>query len=74
MEKIIFLKLSSPKIALSRIRSRVAQGGHAVRKADVVRRFTQGWDNFEKHYRDLADRWVIYDASGPIPVLLTEQP
>lgn len=71
--EIVFLKLSSPQLSLSRIASRVAQGGHNVPKADALRRFTRGWMNFEEHYRELADHWWVYDASGPVPILLDEQ-
>ena len=71
--EIVFLKLSDPQLSLSRIASRVAQGGHDVPKADALRRFSRGWNNFQEHYRGLADKWWVYDASGPIPVLLDEQ-
>ena len=72
--EIVFLKLDSPKLSLSRIATRVAQGGHDVPKADVLRRFERGWRNFEGHYQNLANEFTVYDASGPAPVLLTSHP
>lgn len=72
--EIVFLKLDSPKLSLSRIAARVAQGGHDVPKADALRRFERGWHNFERHYRALANEFTVYDASGPAPVLLTSHP
>jgi predicted ABC-type ATPase len=72
--EIVFLKLDSPTLSLSRIAARVAQGGHDVPKADVLRRFERGWRNFERHYSALADEFTVYDASGPAPVLLTSYP
>jgi len=48
----------------------VKQGGHNVRRDDVLRRFERGWRNFERHYRPLADAWTIYDNSGDKPRLL----
>lgn len=72
--EIVFLKLDSPKLSLSRIAARVAQGGHNVPKADVLRRFERGWRNFERHYCFLADEFTVYDASGPTPVLLRSHP
>jgi len=65
--EIIFLRLASPRLALRRIAARVKQGGHHVSRADVLRRFTRGWANFEKSYRPLADQWTIYDNSGNSP-------
>ena len=66
---IVYLKLSSSRLALRRIAARVRQGGHNVPKADVLRRFV-GWDNFQRVYRSLADRWAVYHNSGCAPQLL----
>lgn len=72
--EIIFLRLDSPKLSLSRIATLVAQGGHDVPKADVLRRFDRGLKNFNEHYAPLADEWTLYDASGPTPLLLAAHP
>lgn len=71
--EIIFLRLPSPRIALRRIAARVKQGGHDVPRADVVRRFVRGWDNFQIAYRSIADTWTVYDNSGDAPRLLEAQ-
>ncbi len=68
--ELIFLKLRSIRLALARVKARVAQGGHHVPAAVVRRRFRLGWRNFEQVYRSLVDHWELYDNSGPIPVLL----
>jgi len=68
--EIVFLRLSSPQLALRRTAARVRQGGHNVPRADVLRRFTRSWENFKRHYRPLADRWEVYDNSRRIPRLL----
>src|SRR5207244_3234779 len=39
--ELIYLRLSSPRLALRRIAARVKQGGHNVPRADVLRRFTR---------------------------------
>lgn len=70
----MFLKLDTPALSLNRIATRVAQGGHNVPKPDVLRRFERGLKNFEDHYKDLANEWTTFDASGPIPVLLKTHP
>jgi predicted ABC-type ATPase len=71
--RIIYLRLSSPRLALHRIASRVAQGGHNIPHRDVLRRFQRSWDNFLQVYRPLADEWALYDNSGEKPVLIEEQ-
>ena len=61
--EIIFLRLSSPSLALQRIQNRVIQGGHNVSEIAVLRRFHRGWKNFRDDYRALADEWTVYDNS-----------
>jgi predicted ABC-type ATPase len=68
--EIVYLRISSPQLALRRIAARVKQGGHNVPRRDVLRRFTRSRNNFEKHYRLLADTWSVYDNSGSTPKLL----
>jgi predicted ABC-type ATPase len=72
--EIIYLRVSSPRIALRRIAARVRQGGHNVPRRDVLRRFTRSWNNFANHYRLLADVWSVYDNSGASPRLLEQGP
>jgi predicted ABC-type ATPase len=68
--EIVYLKISSPGLALRRIAARVKQGGHNVPRADVLRRFNRSWINFQNSYRLLADAWSVYDNSGRTPKLL----
>ena len=68
--EIVYLRLRSTQLALRRIAARVRQGGHNVPRADVVRRFSRGWENFQRIYRSLADSWAVYDNSGDKPKIL----
>ena len=68
--EMVFLRVSSVPLLLRRITVRVKQGGHDVPRADVSRRFSRGWENFETAYKPLADTWEVYDNSGDRPVLL----
>ena len=68
--KLIFLSLPSAELALTRVKTRVAQGGHDVPKTVVRRRFDAGLRNFEALYRPIVDSWVLYDNSGPVPQVL----
>ena len=72
--QIVYLRLGSPGLALRRIAARVKQGGHHVPRADVLRRFSRSWHNFQAAYRPLADAWAVYDNSGLTPQLLDQQP
>ena len=68
--EVVYLRLRSTQLALRRIAARVQQGGHNVPRADVVRRFSRGWENFQRVYRPLADSWAVYDNSGDEPKIL----
>jgi predicted ABC-type ATPase len=68
--EIVYLRISSPQLALRRIAARVRQGGHNVPRRDVLRRFTRSWQNFTRNYRVLSDAWSVYDNSGSTPKLL----
>ena len=70
--EVIYLRLDTPEMAIARVRRRVAEGGHSIPEPIIIRRFHAGLRNFESIYRDLADRWALYDNSGAAPVLLSE--
>lgn len=60
---IFFVWVPSAALALSRIRKRVAKGGHNVPESDVRRRFDRSIRNFLLYYRPLADSWILFDNS-----------
>ena len=66
--KLIFLSLPSANLAVARVTSRVAQGGHFVPEPVMRRRFDIGLRNFESIYRVLVSSWALYDNSGSVPI------
>jgi len=70
---IFFLWIPDADLAVSRIKSRVAQGGHDVPIRDVLRRFNRSIWNFFKLYESFADSWMLFDNAGPIPILIAER-
>ncbi|MCE2484101.1 MAG: zeta toxin family protein [Desulfurellaceae bacterium] len=58
---LLFLWLSSPELAISRVAARVQQGGHHVQEEIVRRRYQRGLQNFFKLYRPIVDSWVLFD-------------
>ena len=59
-----YIWLSSVDLALSRIRARVAQGGHDVPAPIVERRYHRGIRNLFDLYLPLCDTWTVVDNSG----------
>jgi predicted ABC-type ATPase len=70
--RLIFLSLPDPDVAIARVATRVAQGGHNVGTAIIRRRFVTGLRNFQDVYIHLVDRWWWYDNSGSVPQLISE--
>ena len=67
---LCFLALPTADAAVARVAERVRQGGHDIPEKVIRRRFAAGLRNFEQHYRDCVDDWVLYDNSGATPVML----
>jgi predicted ABC-type ATPase len=69
---IFFLWVPEADLVVSRIKNRVAQGGHDVPIRDVLRRFDRSIANFFKLYQPLADSWMLFDNAGLTPLLIAE--
>ena len=67
---MIFLMLQNVEIAIERVATRVAQGGHDVPKMVIRRRYIAGLRNFNEIYKGLVDVWTLYDNSGEVPMKL----
>ena len=67
---IFFLWIPNTELALSRIKDRVASGGHDVPAVDVRRRFHRGLYNFLKLYKPLADTWLLFNNADSVPHLI----
>lgn len=70
---IFFLWIPNAELALSRIKDRVASGGHDVPVIDVRRRFQRGLYNFFAYYRQLADTWLLFNNADAVPQLIARE-
>lgn len=64
---IVYSWLRSPSLAVSRVRRRVREGGHAVPPETIVRRYGRSAWNLLNLYIPLATTWRVYDNSGQAP-------
>ena len=64
--KLYFLKLSSPEIAIARVKQRVAMGGHHIPEDAIRRRFHSGLRNLTGVYEPLVNVSQSW-ASGESP-------
>ncbi len=70
---IIYTFVDTPDVCVTRIQTRVKNGGHPVPQEDVIRRFTRSKQNFWNIYKELADHWVLYYNGGDDIVPVAEQ-
>lgn len=70
--KLFFLRLTSPELAIARVRQRVREGGHNIPEPVIRRRFTAGLHNFDTLYKPLVDEWALFDNSSGEPLLIEE--
>jgi len=70
---IFFLWIPSPRLAVSRVKDRVEQGGHDVPVSDIKRRFSRSMERFFHDYRLLADRWILFNNAGPKPEIIARK-
>ena len=67
---LFFLWIPTVRLALTRVRTRILQGGHDVPESVVRRRFDRSIRNFLQHYRAPGDSWMLLDNSGTPPILI----
>ena len=64
------LSLPNDDIAVQRVASRVAQGGHSIPELVIRRRFKAGLHNFHTRYSKVVDSWALYDSYVRPPKLI----
>lgn len=69
---LVFLWLSSAELAIERVAGRVRNGGHNIPDDVVRRRYAAGIRNLFDLYQAVTTSWVVYNSSGPQPVLVAE--
>ena len=67
---LVFLRLRPVRLAISRVKMRVIQGGHHIPASVVRRRFHLDLQNFHELYCPIVSRWRLYDNSDDSPRLL----
>jgi predicted ABC-type ATPase len=61
---LLYFWLSSPQLAMARVKQRVESGGHDIPEPDIYRRYERSIRNLNQVYLPLADVWMVFDNSG----------
>ena len=70
---LVYLWLSSPLLAIARVKKRARYGGHSIPEEVIRRRYDKGLRNLFQLYLPLADEWQVYDNSSADPVIIAER-
>ena len=60
---LIYFWLNSVELAISRVKKRVASGGHSIPEDVIRRRYVMGLKYFFEIYSPICHRWVLADNS-----------
>lgn len=60
---VMYFWLNSPELAISRVKARVAAGGHNIPEDTIRRRYFTGIKYFFTEYAPICDRWILADNS-----------
>lgn len=61
------------ELAIQRVSTRVASGGHDIPKHTIIRRYSSGIKNLFDLYEKVVDYLLIIDNSGGEPVPIAEK-
>lgn len=61
--RLIFFSLRNSDLAISRVKSRVSEGGHNIEPDVIKRRFERGLSNFFNIYSKIIEDWNLFDNS-----------
>ncbi|MBU2583447.1 MAG: zeta toxin family protein [Alphaproteobacteria bacterium] len=59
---LIYPRLPNVEASVSRVRTRVAAGGHDIPETTIRRRFVRSLSNLENIYIPIVDEWYIWDS------------
>ncbi len=68
----LFFWLNSSELAIKRVNSRVAKGGHNIPTETIKRRYLRGIQNFIFVYKQEVDNWLLLDNSERDLVIIAD--
>lgn len=68
----LFFWLDSEELAISRVATRVNEGGHNIPEEVIRRRYNRGLKNFFNLFLPMVDTWLFINNSGDTYELIAE--
>lgn len=70
--QLCYFWLESPQLALRRVKSRVAKGGHHIPEDVIIRRYHRSVENLVERYIPMVDKWSVHDNTNEATQLVAE--
>lgn len=70
---LLFFWLSSPELAIERVKTRVLEGGHDIPELIIRRRYQRGIYNLWRIFLPIVDHLLIFDNSSGVPDLMASK-
>jgi predicted ABC-type ATPase len=70
---LLFFSLDSIELAIDRVKTRVAEGGHHIPSDVIARRYMNGLKNLFEIYSDIVDNLTIFNNSNGEPELIAKK-
>lgn len=67
---LVYLRLKTVEESITRVRKRVAVGGHAIPEDAIRRRFQKSLSYFENIYRPIVDEWYDWESGEGFRALI----
>ena len=61
---ILYFWLTSPELAVARVKARVAAGGHNIKEETIRRRYHVGLHYLFRDFMPVCNRWILCDNSN----------
>jgi predicted ABC-type ATPase len=69
---LLYFWLSTPYVAVERVKYRVRLGGHFIPEETILRRYQGGLHNFFRIYQPICDTWAMINNMYPDPIVIAK--
>jgi predicted ABC-type ATPase len=69
---LLYFWLTTPYVAIERVKYRVRLGGHFIPEDTIIRRYRGGLTNFFKIYQPICDTWMMINNMYPDPIVVAK--
>lgn len=69
---LLYFWLTTPYVAVERVKYRVRMGGHSIPEDTIIRRYKGGLTNLFQIYQPICDDWIMVNNMYPAPIVIAD--